>query len=265
MSSLPPKPPKGLWETGIPRLHILTFVKWTSITDWQSSVSACVHGRERPRGGMKRGRTEEHLCQCRWPFPEIVSPLLKLTPAGTEEGLDLLLFKSPPSFPVMLFGLGTYLSAHDSNSEHLHSMRTWSWEIWMPPVMDITLCLCVPCSVGRGGDVHTHEAHVTGWGSTERGSIYPRPPEVCPMAITERMKTCEPVQGKWVFRTTGTTGWVCLCLWISVCVTHAHTLVLNTQTVWFSNSINDITTNNCGDNTITMGKHWKWKNSAIIM
>lgn len=50
-----------------------------------------------------------------------------------------------------------------------------------------------------GGDVHTHEAHVTSNGSTERGSIHLRPPENCPLAIMEQMKTFECVEGKWIF------------------------------------------------------------------
>lgn len=76
--------------------------------------------------GAKRERTEEHLCWCWWSFPEKVFLLLKLTPAAMEEELDVLLFKSPPSFPIVPFGFGTYLFAHDSNSEDLHSMCAWS-------------------------------------------------------------------------------------------------------------------------------------------
>lgn len=86
--------------------------------------------------------------------------------------------------------------------------------------MDITL-LSV-CALFCVGDVRTHEAHVTGWGSTESGSLYLRPPEESPMAITERMKICERVQVKWV--------WSPLCLWVSVWKSPMHVLLLTTQT-----------------------------------
>lgn len=175
---------------------------------------------ERARGGAKRERTEEHLCW--WPFPEMLFLLLKLTPAETEEGLHIYLFKNLPSFLIVPFGLDTYLSAHDSNSEHLHSLWTGSWEIWMPPVMDITLCLCVPCS----GGVHTHEAHVTGWGSTHSETDREREvylseaaPEDCPIAIMERMKTYECVEGKWVFSPLEAGLYECLS--VNVCVLQA--------------------------------------------
>lgn len=133
---------------GIPRLHILTFVNWTSITNWESGVCSCIQERNTEGKWNEGERTEEHLCQCWWPFPGWFFPPLKLCLQELDR-LDVLTCKNHHHVNIAPIDLNTYLSAHDSNSQHLW---TQSWKIWMPLVTDITQHLFVSCT---GGDVYS--------------------------------------------------------------------------------------------------------------
>lgn len=105
----------------------------------------CTWERDLPGGWREReqksicGRVDEPFL--RWFSLYLSWPLLKLK-------RDSLLFTSSRHFPLYCGALALITSAHDFNSEHLHSVQDLEAEIYECHQWWIShCCLCVPCFV----------------------------------------------------------------------------------------------------------------------